>query len=90
MDKQKWRDFKDRYPQLAEELIRTGSALYEMGAEKAKTAPELDQLVEFLHGAPEALLGEIGFELTVDRTTVLAKVFENGSEMLLNYLHNKC
>jgi hypothetical protein len=90
MDRQQWKDFKERYPQLSERLIKIGSALYEMGVEKAKSAPELDELVEFLKGAPPEMLSDIGLRTPIDRNTVLAAVIEHGSEMLLAYLHKEC
>jgi hypothetical protein len=90
MNTARWREFKQNYPQLSDQLITTGSELYEMGAEKAKTAPQLDKLVEFLSAAPVEVREELGFSSTVDRVTVLARVFESGSALLLNYLHNGC
>ena len=88
MDKKYWEDFRSQYSVLAWESFALAAKLYEMGAEKAQKSDELGQLVRMLEAAPEAARRYLGLNGNVNKTTVLAAIFEEGSSLLLDYVRN--
>ena len=88
MKKHYWREFRERYPELAEQLFVLGAKIYEMGAEKAQDSDELERLVGMLEAAPKEARQYLGLNGNVDKTTVLAAIFEGGSSLLLDYVRS--
>jgi len=88
MKESDWKDLKDRFPALADNLLKAGSTLYELGVEKAQSAPELGTMMQLLKEAPQEARDLLGFggPDTLDEKMVLLAVFTWGSDLLLNYV----
>ncbi len=86
MDMQRWRDFRARYPKLAEQMLLLGSNIYELGAEKARGSPTAKELTHLLESAPEGACKELGIKTPVSEEALLTAVFEMGSSLLLEYV----
>ena len=88
MEKHYWREFRERYPELAEQLFVLGAKIYEIGAEKAPISEELGTLVKALKNAPEEARHYLGLNGDVNQATILAAIFEEGSSLLLDYVRS--
>jgi len=90
MSRTQWRDFRTRYPALAETLFDLGTRLYEMGVENAIKSDLLVRFTNLLNASSPDIRMAIGCpdgNLTGDE--VLRRIVEYGSMNLLDYLHNK-
>ena len=89
MTRTRWRDFRARYPALAETLFDLGTRLYEVGVENARGSDMLVRFTNLLNASSPDIRVALGCsdgKLTSDEA--LKHVVEYGSMNLLDYLHN--
>lgn len=89
MTRTQWRDFRTRYPALAETLFELGTHLYEMGVDRARESDTLTRLMALLNGASPDVRTALGCSGgNVTRDEALRHIVEYGSTNLLDYLRS--
>jgi hypothetical protein len=84
-----WGAFSDRYPLLAKQIAELSSHLYEIGAEEARHAPELDALVELLRHAPFEARTKLSIsDGPIDRVAAHILAINIGSSNLLDFVRS--
>ena len=88
MTRTQWRDFRIRYPALAETLFDLGTRLYEMGVERAKESDTLIRFMTLLNESSSEVRVALGCSMgKVTHDEALRHIVEYGSENPLDYLH---
>ncbi len=87
MKKESWHEFRLRHPAIADKILLLGTALYERGAEAARSSREIKELSSLINEAPQGVRTMLGFpEHRVSETTLLTAIFVSGSSLLLDYV----